>query len=197
MNNLELINERKQKINEMCSELRWVFRGYHTSLFEFLPNMDIKEIKTFAQTVSKENKIFFSFFVSTILFIKLFCRSSDLNFYSLYKIAVTVDECFDSKKDFEETTYGIMCQPYVAQDNSSEEYLDFKEATLEFQKFYNNKEINRENFLKDFCLFLDEYLYDCERSFLIDDKFDISVKLLNRFISTAKHNFAHPILKED
>lgn len=201
----EQIVERKKKINDLCGELRWVYRGYFTSIYDFLPIGNIlTQIETFNDKLVSydeelndiERDMYKAFFTSAILFVRNYCRPSELIFYSIYKIGTVIEDSWNDKLEFDKSIYGYMCEPYADLNEEDEYYQIFINSTQIFASLYDNKEIDKENFSYHISKMFDLLLFDNNKSYLLDKNYDDGIKKLNYYIGDCKFQLHHSLCEE-
>ncbi len=199
---LNIIEERKQTINELCSELRWVYRGYFTFLFTYVNSdnliLDSKQLTekliSYEKTLTeKEQNLYRAFLLSSIVFLSKNCRPSEFNFLSIYKFATTVNESYDKKYPFNTSIYKYVC------DNYNPSYSFYEEFTCyvkEFGELYDDVNISKENFSSHITSMFDQFLYDEGKSYLVDTFFKEGINSLTNYIGNSKYNMRRTFEEE-
>lgn len=201
---IDKINKRKKEINDLCSELKWVYRGYYTRFIEFFSFEDINNIEKFCRDLlnynkslkDKEYELYYSFLISSICFIRKYCRNSDLIFYSLVKIAITIEDCAKANINFGKSTYGYMWEPYLNNETDDETENMGIESAREFSKLYDDKNLEKNNFATVLISLFDELLFDNNKSFILDSNYEIATSSINRFIGQAKYSLKKSLAED-
>jgi len=205
---LKTITERKKKINNLCSDLRWIFRGYYTSLYDFLPMDDnLDEIQQLCdQLISYDEEIsdgqknlYRLFLVSATLFLKNYCLPSDMIFYSIYKIAGAVEDCVDQKMEFCRSTYWYMYEPHMHEEKHTIFDHALSKTLTELGDLFDNKEIDKSDFSYHISVMLDMFLFEKKRSCLLDENYEGSIRRLANIVGSAKFQWRQSVkeIKDD
>lgn len=191
------IEERKKEINDLCMELRWVYRGYFTSLHKFVDQKSfLRDVELFADRLvayddnlqEKERSMYQNFLISAILFVDMYCRSSDMILFSIYKIALVVEDSWGKGLEFCQSIYGYMFEPYENADDGSENYALLSKTIRAFAELYDDANVDKKDFPDHIVLMLDSLLFETKSSFLLDQNFENGVKLLRQQIGVAKYH---------
>lgn len=202
----ETINERKKEINELCMELRWVYRGYFTSLYDYLTRRQF--LNTLEQFVDqlvaydeelgeKEKKLYKDFLVSSIIFLKKYCRSADMIFLSVYKIALVVEQSWQNGVEFDGSIYRYMFEPHENDEDISRDYIMLKKAISSFGEMYNDPEIDKKDFPYHITVMIDCLLFETGQSYLLDHNYDDGLDKLKQQIGAAKYHLQRSLREEN
>lgn len=199
---LAAIEERKKEINDLCMELRWVYRGYFASLHSFIDEQKLLcEVINFADRLvaydddlqEKERSMYQNFLVSAILFLDKYCCSSDMILLSIYKIALAVEDSWGKGLAFSKSIYGYMFEPYENADDDSKNYVMLSKTIHAFAELYDDANVDKKDFPEHVVLMLDSLLFETKSSFLLDQNFENGVKLLRRQIGAAKYHLQYSL----
>lgn len=191
----ELICERKNEINKLCGEIRWVYRGYYTTIREFVSydsfdddfNELISKLLSLDDSLSSEaREIYESFLKSCILFLKNYCRPSEFLFRSIIKISDIVEDSFLDKHPFDKSTYGYMCENYLKANDKDKYEQWFNDETLRFADLYNNAKEDYTSFSIPIIKMIDILLYENEKSFILDKNYEEGIKQLSQFLGYSR-----------
>ena len=199
------INERKKEINDLCMELRWVYRGYFTSLYDYLSRRQfLATVEQFADRLisydeelqEKEQMLYKEFLVSSIIFLKKYCRSADMILLSIYKISLVVEQSWQNNVPYKESIYYYMFEPYENDDDSGRDFAMLKSAMSSFAEMFDDGSVDKKDFPDHIVLMLDCLLFETGQSFLLDKNFSSGVDCLKNQIGAAKHHLQRS-LRED
>ncbi len=201
LENYDFLEDRKKELNTLVMDLKWTYRGYNTHFITITgnPGLSFQDFDVLANDLlsycpeigAEDRQLYYSFYISAMLFLKLQCRPSELTFYSIYKIADAINDNIEAGLlDFSKSTYGYMldaCTTKYETKNSKAMY----EAFREFEKAYDDGSISKQGFIYNIINMLDRYLYDHNFSYLHEDKYSSSIRELERFIGATQFRMRH------
>lgn len=207
MNELvDKINERKQKINDLCMELRWVYRGYFASIYEYLPRRSIlastrqlaEQLVAYNKDLEdNEIKLYTEFIFSSIVFLKKYCRPSDMVFLSIYKMALVIEKSWKQGKAFEDSIFRYMFEPHEKDDDVSKEYTALRSSISSFGEMYDSPNYDKEDFPYHITLMIDCFLFENNQSYLLDCNHEDGIRKLQQQIGTAKYQLYRSLQEVD
>ena len=202
---IDKIAARKKEINELCMELRWVYRGYFTQLNRYLSqrsfcssaeNLCDRLIAYDTEIPENERNLYKQFLLSSIFFLRKYCRSADMIFLSIYKIALVVEQAWNQGNKFNNSTYYYMFEPHERESDTSREYAILKESFSAFGELYDDTTIDKRDFVDHIVLMIDCLLFESNQCFLLDSNYEKGIDHLKGQIVGAKHRLQSS-LRED